>query len=451
MIAMRLSEAVTQLNGHINGTDVRFNGCSIDSRSVCNGELFIALRGDRFDGHDFIASAFDNGACAALVEEIRDEGKQPVLVVDNTRQAMGRLAGHWRSGFDITLVAVTGSNGKTTVKEMITSVLRLAAPVLSTRGNLNNDIGVPLTLFGLDDEHKYAVIEMGANHPGEIAWLSKMAKPAVAVITQCAPAHLQGFGSIEGVAGAKAEIFSGLTENGTAIINADDEYAGYWKNYADGFRQVTFGIRKEADISAVDIRFDTETGHTNFLLITPEGSIKISMLLSGEHNVANALAATACCLAAGVPLELVKTGLAGLSGVDGRLRMLTTGNGVRIFDDTYNANPASLQAGLEVLCKYPGEKWLVLGEMGELGEQARDLHRQAGAAARRHGVVKLYACGDLGRYAVEGFGKGARHFASLDELYDSLSDDLNPDVTLLVKGSRHMAMDRLVGRLMEGG
>jgi len=448
---MKLSQAASRLQGRLKGMDAVFSGCSTDSRSVNDGELFIALRGIHFDGHDFIGAAFEKGASAAMVEQIPDERLQPVLAVDNTRLAMGRLAGHWRAEFDITLVAVTGSNGKTTVKEMIASILKLKAPVLSTRGNLNNDIGVPLTLFGLSAEHRYAVIEMGANHPGEIAGLSKLARPTIAVITQCAPAHLQGFGSVEGVAKAKAEIFSGMEENGIAVINADDKYAGLWENAAIHCRKISFSTKKKADFEAKNIVFDPGSGRTEFLLSTPEGSTEIRLLLAGEHNVANALAATACCMAAGIPLELVKSGLESLSYVNGRLRMLRTSQGVRIFDDTYNANPASLNAGLDVLSKYPGRKWLVLGEMGELGDQSVQMHRQAGISARQYGVEKLFATGEHGRYAAEGFGEGGRYFETLEELHESLGKNLEPDVTLLVKGSRHMAMNVLIDRLTAGG
>jgi UDP-N-acetylmuramoyl-tripeptide--D-alanyl-D-alanine ligase len=265
MISMLLSAAATAIEARLHGSDVVFSGCSTDSRSLAPGALFIALRGERYDGHDFVAAARERGASAALVEEETDTGPLPLLIAPDTRAAMGRLAGHWRSGFDLPLIALTGSNGKTTVKEMISAILSQQAPVLATRGNLNNDIGVPLTLFGLGAEHRYAVMEMGANHPGEIDYLSRLARPTVALITQCAPAHLEGFGSIDGVARAKAEIFNGLLKNGTAVINADDDYAGFWSDTASAYRRISFGLGGDADISATNLRFDADSGRQSFV------------------------------------------------------------------------------------------------------------------------------------------------------------------------------------------
>jgi UDP-N-acetylmuramoyl-tripeptide--D-alanyl-D-alanine ligase len=451
MISLRLSEAASQLGGRLHGMDVRFTGCSIDSRSLRAGNLFIAVRGSRYDGHDFIKPACENGAAAAMVERTDGFAQLPLLVLGDTRQAMTELAGYWRSGFDIPLVAVTGSNGKTTVKEMLSSILGRKGPVLATRGNLNNEIGVPLTLFGLGGEHQYAVIEMGANHAGEIAGLTRLARPTIAVITLCAPAHLQGFGSVDGVARAKAEIYSGLAGNGTAVINADDKYAGYWRDTAVRHRQITFGIDNTADISATNIRFDAATGRTGFTLHTPRGSAPVSLALAGRHNVMNALAAAACCAGINIPLEDIRCGLENTITVRGRMEMKFTKEGTRIFDDTYNANPASLDAALGVLAEYPGRRWLVLGDMGELGEYAAELHREAGESARRYGVERLYGLGENARHAVAGFGVGARHFNSPEALLDALKPGLSQDVTILVKGSRFMSMDKLVASLTGGG
>jgi UDP-N-acetylmuramoyl-tripeptide--D-alanyl-D-alanine ligase len=449
MISMRLSEAASQLEGKLSGKDVQFTGCSIDSRSIKAGNLFIALRGEKFDGHDFVKAARDNGACAALVERDDDGDTLPLLIIKDAKLAMARLAGHWREGFTIPLIAVTGSNGKTTVKEMLGSILGLNASVLVTSGNLNNDIGVPLTLFGLGGEHRYAVIEMGANHPGEIAGLTRLARPSVAVITQCAPAHLQGFGSVDGVARAKAEIYSGLVSGGTAVINADDNYAGFWRGLTTRYKQISFGMKNTADVTASDVRFDTETGKTGFSINTPAGAVVVSISLAGSHNVMNSLAAAACCVAVGVSLKDIKQGLERITGVHGRMEMLHTRAGARIFDDTYNANPVSLQAGLEVLARYPGRLWLVLGDMGELGDYSADLHRQAGEAAREQGIERIYALGQYSRYAVQGFGNGARHFGSMEDLVRSVKSDLSGDVTLLVKGSRFMGMETVVKSLLE--
>ena len=450
MISMLLSAAAAAIEARLHGEDVVFSGCSTDSRSLSAGALFIALRGERYDGHDFVAAARERGASAALVDEEGTEtGSLPLLIVPDTRTAMGRLAAHWRAGFDLPLIALTGSNGKTTVKEMIAAILSQQAPVLATRGNLNNDIGVPLTLFGLGAEHRYAVMEMGANHPGEIDYLSRLARPTVALITQCAPAHLEGFGSVEGVARAKAEIFNGLMEHGTAVINADDDYGGFWSDAASAYRCISFGLGGDADISAVDLRFDTDSGRQSFVLLTPDGNIEVSLALPGRHNVMNALAAAACCSAVGIPPAAIRDGLQHMAAIDGRLQMKRTQRGMRVFDDTYNANPASLKAGLDVMAGYPGRHSLVLGDMGELGSQAPDLHRQAGELAHAEAVQKLYAIGELSRHAVQAFGAGARHFKDADELVRAMKAELDPSCTVLVKGSRAMGMEKIVQRLVE--
>lgn len=447
---MSLSEAATRLGIRHRNADVRFAGCSIDSRTVQQGNLFIALRGARLDGRGFVRSAIENGACAVMTESSDPDDTMPLLVVNDSRKAMAALAGSWRNDFQIPLIAATGSNGKTTVKEMIRSILEQDASVLATRGNLNNDIGVPLTLFGLDKQHQYAVIEMGANHPGEIAELSRIARPDVALITQCAPAHLEGFGSVEGVATAKSEIYSGLTTDGCAVVNADDEYADYWRGVASAYTQLSFGITHPADISATDLVFHPETGKTRFTLKTPAGSVSIMLPLAGKHNVLNALAAVACCTALQIPIANMQQGLEEMSHVHGRMQMKIASSGARVFDDTYNANPTSLKAGLQVMSSYPGKLWLVLGDMGELGDYSEDLHRQAGEMAREQGVERLYALGRFSRHAVDGFGQGARYFSQMEELLTSLKPELGAGITVLVKGSRFMAMDRVVNALMEG-
>ena len=445
-----LSEAAVPADARLTGKDVRFNGCSTDSRDISPGQMFIALRGERFDGHAFINEARKAGACAALVAGDLTPSEFPLLVVDDTRQAMGKLARYWRSEFKLPLIALTGSNGKTTVKEMLASILSLQAPVLSTRGNLNNDIGVPLTLFQLGRDHRFAVIEMGANHPGEISWLSGISRPTVALITQCAPAHLRGFGSIDGVARAKAEIFDGLVENGTAIINADDDYAGFWREIITTRKQISFGIENKADISATDIDFNTDKNSSDFTLHMPGFSGAVSIPMPGLHNVMNALAATACSIAVGIEGGDIKRGLERISPVKGRMQLKFTSQGARLFDDTYNANPASLRAGLEVLSKYQGRRWLVLGDMGELGEAEIELHRQAGEVAREFGIERLYAIGKLSLHTVKGFGKGALHFSRIEDLIKALNDDLTAGTTVLVKGSRAMAMERVVNGITGG-
>ena len=446
MINMTLSTAAHALQARVIGEDVFFSGCSTDSRNIKAGEMFIALRGQRFDGHDYIDQARQSGAIAAMVDT--DPGHPiPLLLVEDTRLGMGKLAGLWRGNFDLPIVAVTGSNGKTTVKEMVANILSRLAPVLATRGNLNNDIGVPLTLFDIDAEHRFAVIEMGANHPGEIAYLSRLVRPDVAVITQCAPAHLEGFGSVAGVARAKAEIYEGLPANGTAVINADDEYAAFWTTKTAGIRQLSFGFTETADVTATEIGIDAQTGSSRFRLNSGNSGIDVSLSMPGRHNVQNALAAAACCQALGITLDMIKAGLEQTVPVKGRLQIKKTAAGSVVFDDTYNANPASLEAAMRLVAERRGRLWLVLGDMGELGAGTATLHMNAGEQARELGFERLYALGQQSRQAVTGFGNGARHFADADSLIKVLRDELAEDVTLLVKGSRAMAMEKIVAAL----
>ena len=446
MINMTLATAAHALQARVIGEDIFFNGCSTDSRNIKAGEMFIALRGQRFDGHDYIDQARRSGAVAAMVETDAGHPK-PLLLVEDTRLGMGKLAGLWRGNFDLPIVAVTGSNGKTTVKEMVANILSPLAPVLATRGNLNNDIGVPLTLFNIDAEHRFGVIEMGANHPGEIAYLSRLVRPDVAVITQCAPAHLEGFGSVAGVARAKAEIYEGLPADGTAVINNDDEYAESWRTSTAGFRQLSFGFTENADVTASDITVDAQMGSSRFHLISGNSGIEISLHMPGRHNVQNALAAAACCQALGIKLDVIKAGLEQTVPVKGRLQIKKALAGASIFDDTYNANPASLEAALRLVAERGGRRWLVLGDMGELGAGTATLHMNAGEQARELGFERLYALGEQSRHAVAGFGNGARHFLETANLIDALRDDLAEDVTLLVKGSRAMAMENIVTAL----
>jgi UDP-N-acetylmuramoyl-tripeptide--D-alanyl-D-alanine ligase len=445
---MLLSTAAQDLHSEFSGTDVHFTGCSTDSRNIRAGEMFIALRGRRFDGHDFVEVAQASGAAAAMVEtDYRN--KLPLLRVPDTRLAMGRLAGLWRDRFNPQLFAITGSNGKTTVKEMLAGILALQAPVLATRGNLNNDIGVPLTLFDISDEHRYAVIEMGANHPGEIAYLSKLARPDVALITQCAPAHLDGFGSVDGVARAKAEIFVGLNSNGCVIINADDNYARFWLEQTRGHKQLTFGFSAPADVCVSDISLDEEAGHSRFRINAATGGVDVNLNLPGRHNIQNALAAAACAMAVDVPGGIIKSGLENARPARGRLQMKRGIAGSCIYDDTYNANPASLAAALKTVARRGGRHWLVLGDMGELGAVAAGLHADAGEQARELGFEKLFALGPLSRHAVNGFGRGARHFTDHESLTLTLRQELENDITVLVKGSRAMAMETIVNAVVE--
>lgn len=449
MIDMMLSTAAQSLQAEIIGNDVRFRGCSTDSRIIKAGEMFIALRGEHYDGHDFIGFAQQAGAVAAMVESYSDQSL-PLIQVADSRKLMGQLAGLWRNNFKIPVIAITGSNGKTTVKEMVTNILSLQAPVLSTHGNLNNEIGVPLTLFGIDHEHRFAVIEMGASHAREISYLSNLAKPTVALITQCAPAHLEGFGSVESIAKAKAEIFEGLPGSGTAIINNDDDYADFWRKKTSGYQQISFGVTSKADVCVSEAHINADAGNSYFRIITTKGSVEVTLNLPGKHNIQNALASAACCLAVDIPLEIIKKGLERTQSSTGRLQIKKGIHGACIFDDTYNANPVSLGVAMSMVAERSGRHWLVLGDMGELGADAHHLHTDAGEKARELGFERLYALGQLSKNAVAGFGNGAKHFPDADSLIQLLKTGLDKDVTLLVKGSRIMAMEHVVKALTEG-
>jgi UDP-N-acetylmuramoyl-tripeptide--D-alanyl-D-alanine ligase len=449
MISMSLSKAATAINSNFNGEDIIFSGCSTDSRTIEEGNLFIALKGENFDGHNYVSVAEENGASSSMVEQEVSHSK-PVLQVKDVRKAMGLLARKWRDEISIPLVAITGSNGKTTVKEMVSSILSEVSEVHATSGNLNNDIGVPLTLFGLDKNHRYAVVEMGANHPGEIEWLSAIARPNVAVITQCAPSHLEGFGSIEGVAKAKAEIYSGLQSSGMAIINADDEYADYWKETCHNQKQRTFGIStNDADVRAENVYVSSEDATVSFSLVFKQDKIDIHLPLSGNHNVMNALAAAACCLSLDISLVTIKNGLEKMIPVKGRLQIKKGKHGAVVIDDTYNANPYSLSAAIDVLSEYNGSRYLVLGDMGELGEAAAQHHVDAGELAKLAGINRLFTIGELSINAMQSFGLGASHFESYEALDKELLDILDENSTVLIKGSRFMQMDKVVDAIME--
>lgn len=441
MINMRISEAAALLEARWQGTDEHFAGMGIDTRDLCRGALFVALKGEKVHGHEFVEHARRRGAAAALVERADLNVKLPLITVTDTRRAMGTLSRAWREGLDLNLVAVTGSNGKTTVKEMLIGVLRQGGRVMATTGNLNNDLGVPLTLARLGPEHRYAVVEMGANHAGEIAYLVNLARPNVGVITQCAPAHLEGFGSVQGVARAKGELLEGLPAGGIAVINGDDPFADLWRKQAGSRTCLRFGLGPEVDVSAT---WQILEQGSELQIRTPRGAFGVHLALPGRHNVMNALAAAAAAVALEVPLEDIATGLGAMGPVRGRLQLRTGRNRARVLDDTYNANPASLEAGLAVLEAAPGRHWLVLGDMAELGAEAAEYHVKAGRAARQAGVERLFAVGPLAREAARSFGRGARHFESRDALVEALEPVLEADVTLLVKGSRSMGMESVV-------
>lgn len=444
---MNLSQAAQVLTGRLVGEDCRFNAVSSDSRQISAGDLFVALRGDNFDGAKFVASAAQDGAVAALVnaDSYCADAPCPQILVEDTRLALGKLAAYWRRQFAVPLIGITGSNGKTSVKEMLASILREytadSDAVLATKGNLNNDIGLPLTLLKLRSQHRYAVIEMGMNHPGEIDYLTHIAAPNVALINNAGSAHLAGLGTVESVARAKGEIFAGLSENGYAIINADDDHAALWRDLAAGKSLLTFGLDHPADIHA---SWQPLTFGSGINAATPVGQVVIEIHVPGVHNVRNALAATTAAIALNIPLKIIAVGLANFAGVAGRLQRKSALRGALLLDDTYNANPASLHAALAVLAQQRGKKILVLGDMGELGADAAHFHAEIGAEARQLGIDQLLALGDLSSYAVDEFGNGASHFSRLEDLLAQLENYLDTETTVLVKGSRFMKMERVV-------
>ena len=438
-------QAAQALAAQTKGADVAFSRVNTDSRAVAPGDLFIALKGERFDGHQFAAQALQQGAAAVMIEAgAAAQSEGPAIVVADTRIALGQLAAYWRSLFDIPLIAVTGSNGKTTVKEMLAAILRASSnngEVLATQGNFNNDIGMPLTLLSLRGHHRYAVIEMGMNHLGEISYLTRLASPDVALINNAHAAHLEGLKSVDEVARAKGEIFEGLKAQGIAVINADDAYAASWRKLAQPHQIVDFGLLHEAAVSA---SYKLGAEGSDIHLHTPQGDCEVRLQVAGMHNVKNALAATAAAVALGVANSQIARGLAEFGGVKGRLQRKPCLHGALLIDDTYNANPDSVRAAIAVLALSPGKKILVLGDMGELGAESVALHTQIGVQAKQAGVDVLLALGSLSQHAVEGFGTGAMFFERVQELLAEIENRLAPGVTMLVKGSRFMQMERVV-------
>jgi UDP-N-acetylmuramoyl-tripeptide--D-alanyl-D-alanine ligase len=446
---MDLAEAAHALGARLEGAGVLFSGVGTDSRAVRPGDLFVALNGDRFDGHAYVEEAARRGAVAALVAR-RVEGAIPLpqLIVADTRIALGRLAAHWRARFAIPLVALTGSNGKTTVKEMLAAILAAHCgsreAVLATAGNLNNDIGMPLTLLQLRASHRFAVIEMGMNHEGEIDYLTRIAQPTLALVNNAQRAHVGMLGSLEAIARAKGEIYAGLGEHGAAVVNLDDPFATYWKGLNAGRTVVTFGLAPDADVRAAPV-----DGQWRFH--APGGGFAVKLLVAGEHNVRNALAACAAAHALAIPAAAMQAALAAFTGVPGRLQRRRGPGGSVLIDDTYNANPESMKAALKVLAAQPGRRVLVMGDMGELGPQAGAMHAEVGEFARRQGIDALLALGAESRHAAQAFGANARHFADAAALVEAARAEARAGTTILVKGSRFMRMERVSDALAGGG
>lgn len=445
-----LSDFAIACGGRLVGIDRSFTGVSTDTRTLQAGELFVALRGPRFNGNEFVAGAQAMGAAGAMVDAEQPGGLAQIVVAD-TQEALTTVARCWRDQFDIPLIGVAGSNGKTTVKEMTATILAQAGACLATRGNLNNHIGVPLTLLRIEPEHRFAVIEMGANRAGEVAQLVRLATPTIGLITNAGAEHLEGFGSLEGVARAEGEMVEGLEPGATAVINADDTFADLWRGMTRA-KIVTFGLKAQADFSATDIRtqVDADGFCTHFTLVCPLGRAPVKMNLAGTHNVANALAAAAAASVAGASLQQIVAGLGVMRAVKGRLQFRHARGGAWVIDDSYNANPSSVRAAIEVLAGLAGRKWLVLGDMAELGEFSESSHAEIGAFARERGIDRLFATGTLAGLAVESFGTGGQWFPDTDSLAQALAANATADVRILIKGSRVNRLERVVEALTGG-
>jgi UDP-N-acetylmuramoyl-tripeptide--D-alanyl-D-alanine ligase len=439
-----LSTAADSMRGRLYGADAAFAGVSTDTRTLSAGELFFALSGPNFDGNDFVGQACAKGAAGAVVTRIADDPIAQIEVPD-ARRALGLLAAAWRDRQPATVIGITGSNGKTTLKELVAACLSRIAPTLATAGNLNNDIGVPLMLLRIAPEHRYAVIEMGANRAGEIAYLTALARPSVVAITNAGTAHLEGFGSVELVARAKGEILDGTPRPDVAVLNADDDYYEYWRSRARDVRILSFGLAAGADVRASGI--STARGATVFDLHLPAADVHVELPLAGQHNVRNACAAAAIATALGVDPAAIVAGLQAVRPVSGRLEPVPGRHGATLYDDSYNANPGSVIAAAEFLVSLGGRSCFVLGDMYELGPDAEELHRGVGAALRECGIDRLLALGELSKAAARAFGAGGEWFGSVEELVASLDRELSADVNVLVKGSRGMRMERVVAGL----
>jgi len=440
---MSLAEAAAAMGARTVGGEARLDGVSTDTRSVARGELFVAIRGEHFDGHQFLAAAKERGAAAALVDEkYSGQAALPLLVADNTRLALGRLGRHWRLRFAPALIAIAGSNGKTTTKEMLASILRRHAGelgALATRGNLNTDIGVPLTLLGLRAGHRYCAVELGMNHPGEIAALAAIACPTVALVNNAQREHLEFMRTVEAVAAENASVFDALPADGVAVLNADDAMADIFREKAGKRRRIEFGLRS-GDVTG---SYSLRPLESEIVLQTPAGETGALLAIPGEHNVRNALAAAACAHAVGIPPDAIGAGLTAFRPYMGRLQVKKTLSGATLIDDSYNANPDSVRAAIDVLASCPGPTALVLGDMGEVGEQGPEFHAEIGRYAKERGIALLLALGAATPAAVRAFGDGGRHFDGIEKLLD----ETKGVTTILVKGSRFMKMERVVAIL----
>lgn len=442
-----LAEAANVMSGTLHGTDCNFAGVSIDTRTLDPSELFFALQGPNYDGSTFVSSAAKKRAAAAVLPATTDV-HLPHITVDDTRLALGRLAFAWRKRMPAKIIGITGSNGKTTLKQMIANCLSLSGETLATHGNFNNDIGLPLMLLRLSQEHCYAAIEMGANHPGEIAYLTSLAEPEIVVITNVASAHLEGFGDLDGVARAKGEILQGQVAPIYAVLNADDPYFAYWSSLVPDETVISFAVdTTEASVFATDIQA-TYGDLIKFNLHIYEEEIPIRLPLAGLHNVQNACAAAAVLHGLGTDSKQIRQGLESVQPISGRLQQVEDITGLTVYDDSYNANPQSVIAAAEFLASQLGQKWLVLGDMGELGKDAAQLHKAVGRVARRLGIDRLLATGILSKNTVKTFGCGGQWYEDIDGLIEELRRSATKNTNILIKGSRFMHMERVVEALI---
>jgi len=455
MFRLPLSACSAELGAELIGDDFSINTVGIDTRKLSAGDMYVAIKGDQFDGHQFVNEAIAKGARAVVVDQSFDAHASglenvSVLQVEDTRRALGCIASLWAAGHQVPTIAVTGSNGKTSVKEMLASILGQLGPTLATEGNLNNDIGVPLTLLSLRDEHQYAVVEMGANHVGEIRHLTTMTQPDVAVVTNIGAAHIEGFGSVEDIAQAKSEIYSGVCSGGFGVINADDPFYSVLKESTEGLSTRTFGFNEEADVRGVVSSADQGYGfgRSNVQFTTLDQTWSTPFSLLGRHNVLNALAATAAAQCLDVQRGSILAGLSAMQAVSGRLQTLIGVESSTIINDSYNANPASAKAAIDVLAGLSGDRHFVLGNMAELGSDAADWHAQIGEYAKEQGIDQLWTTGDLAQHASEAFGSG-NHFGSQVELVTAIEPKLSDASIVLVKGSRSSQMEVVVRALME--
>ncbi len=439
---MKLSRISDVLNGKLLGHDADVHSFSIDTRTLQPGDLYFAIRGESLDGHAFVANAVEKGAsCLVVDREISTSA--PCIIVSNTTQALQKLAAYWRQQSSAKAIAVTGSCGKTTTRAFLKSVFSEAGSVHASIGSFNNHIGVPLTLLGLKPSHDYLIAELGTNHRGEIPALTPLVKPDVSIITNVAPAHLEGFGSVENIAIEKAAIYSGLSDTGVAIVNADDAFSEEWSDLNRQRKVITFGVTSPADISAKNITMDT-SGVATFVLVLPSVEKSVTLAMMGKHNVMNALAAAAAGYALGLSIDQIAAGLEKATTEKRRLVEIKLPIGAVLIDDSYNANPLSTEAAIHLLVSRPGQSVFVFGDMGELGTDAVKLHTDIGRTAKECGVDTLYACGNLTKNTVDSFGDRGFYFSDKQALIEKLRENLTKEQVILVKGSNFMKMNEIV-------